>query len=519
MGIRNILKKKGEADSDEERPHSPTGGFFTAQPLNHSDQYQQVPQQQDQQQYHQQHYQQPASYQQGTAPPRPPPPAPLQTPEFTFIRSDTFSTEVINPPNGPGGPQAFEEEDSTHLQAGDALASPTSPRSNRLSFDVFRKSNRSSRSASVSSHISVREKDRDQEAEILKDKGKDKDKDVNRISRKLSHRLHLHRSPSTSTHVPQNLPEIVVPDGEGGNKPTSTTLLVPGDVSPDGANNIVAKKLSPEARAAIKPPPADPAVESQWEKRATLLALENEKQQIHNVVNRPTTPEKSGRRGRAASSAANISPAAAATASAAANARNRSASAVSSKELDASIQEAIRLHEEGKLDDSTRLFGILADPSGYNNPLSQVLYGLALRHGWGCEPDTEAAVTYLSAAASNAAAVEELALQAGLKKGGAAKGELVLAIFELANCFRHGWGLEKDPIAAKQYYETAANLGDTDAMNEVAWCYLEGFGCKKDKFASSKYYRLAEQNGNKTLGNTWIWKEKYDPEKQKPKKK
>lgn len=50
-----------------------------------------------------------------------------------------------------------------------------------------------------------------------------------------------------------------------------------------------------------------------------------------------------------------------------------------------------------------------------------------------------------------------------------------------------------------QYYETAANLGDTgesdeselklnkhntnvtDAMNEIAWCYLEGFGCKKDK--------------------------------------
>jgi len=53
-----------------------------------------------------------------------------------------------------------------------------------------------------------------------------------------------------------------------------------------------------------------------------------------------------------------------------------------------------------------------------------------------------------------------------------------------------------------QYYETAANLGDTgmlpaflpdqkhdqttdrvpaDAMNEVAWCYNEGFGCKKDR--------------------------------------
>lgn len=91
------------------------------------------------------------------------------------------------------------------------------------------------------------------------------------------------------------------------------------------------------------------------------------------------------------------------------------------------------------------------------------------------------AVRFLSMAASNSAEVERLALNAGLKKGGAAKGELVLAIFELGNCFRYGWGTKMDPVAAKQYYETAANLGDTDAMNEVAWCYLEGFGTKKDK--------------------------------------
>lgn len=84
-------------------------------------------------------------------------------------------------------------------------------------------------------------------------------------------------------------------------------------------------------------------------------------------------------------------------------------------------------------------------------------------------------------AASNSAEVEKLALGAGMKKGGAAKGELVLAMYELANCFRNGWGIKKDPAAAKHYYETAANLGDTDAMNEVAWCYLEGFGTKKDK--------------------------------------
>ena len=68
-----------------------------------------------------------------------------------------------------------------------------------------------------------------------------------------------------------------------------------------------------------------------------------------------------------------------------------------------------------------------------------------------------------------------------MKKGGAAKGELVLAMYELAQSFRHGWGVEKDPVAARSYYETAANLGDTDAMNEVARCYEEGVGGKKDK--------------------------------------
>jgi len=167
------------------------------------------------------------------------------------------------------------------------------------------------------------------------------------------------------------------------------------------------------------------------------------------------------------------------------------------------IQEAIRLHEKGDLEASTALFGRLAEPNGANNALAQVLYGLALRHAWGISPDPSQAVHYLSMAAANSASIESLALKAGITKGGAAKGELVLAMYELANCFRNGWGIKRDPAAAKMYYETAANLGDTDAMNEVAWCYLEGFGCKKDKFQAAQFLRLAETKGNKTLGNTW----------------
>ncbi|EPS38555.1 hypothetical protein H072_7693 [Dactylellina haptotyla CBS 200.50] len=183
---------------------------------------------------------------------------------------------------------------------------------------------------------------------------------------------------------------------------------------------------------------------------------------------------------------------------------------LSDQGTDNNIQEAIRLHEEGDLENSTRLFKQLADPNGANNPLSQVLYGLAIRHGWGCQPNSEEAVKYLQAAAANSALIEQEALRAGMKKGGAAKGELVLAIFELGNCFRHGWGTEKDPVAAFNYYQTAANLGDTDAMNETGWCYLNGYGLKKkDKYMSAKYYRLAEENGNKTVGNSWIYKDKY----------
>lgn len=188
--------------------------------------------------------------------------------------------------------------------------------------------------------------------------------------------------------------------------------------------------------------------------------------------------------------------------------RSRSGS-VCTPDDDENIQEAIRLHEAGEYECSTAMFGRLADPKGPNNPLSQVLYGLALRHGWGIDTDPAKALTYLRAAAKNSAEVEQEALRAGMTKGGSAKGELVLAMYELGNSYRQGWGVDKDPVAAREFYETAANLGDSDAQNEVGWCYVEGFGCKKDKKKAAKFYRMAEKQGNKTLGNSWIYKDKY----------
>ncbi|KAK7744886.1 hypothetical protein SLS53_003119 [Cytospora paraplurivora] len=303
----------------------------------------------------------------------------LQAPEFTFIRSDTNTEEIIHPPSDPNSLRG-SHEDVNFLSASDAQhphphgGGTSQPR--RLS-DAFKSQSRDSSASSRNSSINP-----------------EKPSPVRRISQ----RLRLKRGHVSSENVPQDLPEIVVP-----------------------ANGQDADQT---------------AAESQWEKRATILAKTANENELHRI--HPPTPPTDTIQGAMAGLRI-------------VREDGQEHGVASSPAIDADIQEAIRLHEEGDLRESTRLFGILAEPKGANNPLSQVLYGLALRHGWGCEPDPERAVFYLSSAAKNAADVESLALQAGLKKGGAAKGELVLAIFELANCFRHGWGIEKDAIAAKQW--------------------------------------------------------------------
>ncbi|KAK4985558.1 hypothetical protein LTR50_005894 [Elasticomyces elasticus] len=367
-------------------------------------------------------------------------------PEFTFLRTTTTTQEIIAPPSFPG---------DTPPHSNTATPTPSSgPEAAQLHVakrpHIFRRISSAAHGAGTA-----------RAAPSAEAEASGKDSPVRLMGeRRLSHRLHLtarsrtSSSSSVSQHLPENLPE-----------------------APDAVMAVGARGSGGGARVEKE---VEEKKEAEWEKRATILAMGNPLMKVEK--------EKVGHgRGRGSS--------------------------VSDKGGDENIQEAIRLHERGEpgdLERSTAMFGRLADPRGANNALSQVLYGLALRHGWGIHPDPQQAIHYLSLAASNSASIESAALSSGLTKGGAAKGELVLAIFELANCFRHGWGVGKDPVAARQYYETAANLGDTDAMNEAAWCCLEGFGGKKDKFKAAQYLRLAEQKGNKTMGNTWIWKDKYD---------
>ena len=272
--------------------------------------------------------------------------------------------------------------------------------------------------------------------------------------KRLSQRLHLHRSrtPSlNSVNVPTDLPEIQDPAVQSEEK------------------------------------------EAQWEERATILAKGNPNNRPVPLENGQSEGVKSRQKGYPNRVPEESPP----NLEEGLTVRPGVTRSVSSAKADESIQEAIRLHESGDLVNSTAMFGRLAD----SNAMAQIMFGLALRHGWGVPPNPPLAIQYLSLAASSSASIESAALHSGMKKGGAAKGELVLAIYELANSFRHGWGVQKDMVAARKYYETAANLGDMDAMNEVAQCYESGRGGPKDRVSPS--FLCTPQT--KRLENPKVW--------------
>ncbi|KAF9414061.1 hypothetical protein BGZ94_000522 [Podila epigama] len=167
------------------------------------------------------------------------------------------------------------------------------------------------------------------------------------------------------------------------------------------------------------------------------------------------------------------------------------------------VRQGIEYHEVGDIAKATHFFRTAAE---LGDPVGMLMYGLSVRHGWGCGQNRQLAFQYLQKSAEHA--VGDLKSRDSFANT-AAKGELVLAIYELGMCFRHGWGVDKNKKTAAYYFEIAANLGDPDAQNDLAWCYYHGEGVKKDMFKSAKYYRLAAAQGLNTVGNSWIWKDKY----------
>ncbi|KAI0320145.1 HCP-like protein [Amylostereum chailletii] len=166
-----------------------------------------------------------------------------------------------------------------------------------------------------------------------------------------------------------------------------------------------------------------------------------------------------------------------------------------------------------------------------------LMWGLTLRHGWGCVADAKQGFAWLRRAAEAAVGdLEGLRNQMGMLGAGggteggdksAVKAELVLAIYEVGQCFLQGWGVKKDPKMAvvslfvavavvrwahkytQSYFRVAARLGDADAQQELGFCLANGRGCKKDRKEAAKWYRAAVAQGVSDIGLAWIYKEKF----------
>ncbi|KAJ1649612.1 hypothetical protein IWQ61_009356 [Dispira simplex] len=168
------------------------------------------------------------------------------------------------------------------------------------------------------------------------------------------------------------------------------------------------------------------------------------------------------------------------------------------------LKKAIHFHEKGELEKATVYFRKAAE---HHNPLGMFLFGMSLRHGWGCKVNPNLAFQFLQKAAENA--VFDLQ-NLNPVISSAARSELALAIYELGVSFRHGWGVPKNKETAAYYFEIAANLGDADAQADLAFCYQHAAGVKKDMAKAAKYYRMAHAQGVQIFGNSWIFKSKYD---------
>ncbi|KAK2462112.1 hypothetical protein APHAL10511_006575 [Amanita phalloides] len=172
------------------------------------------------------------------------------------------------------------------------------------------------------------------------------------------------------------------------------------------------------------------------------------------------------------------------------------------------LQLGIQYHEANKLEDSAMYFEKSAKENG-GCGVGMLMWGLALRHGWGCRKDEKSGFKWLQRAAEYA--VEDLgsARIGGSLDPQAVRTELVLAIYEVGQCFFQGWGAPKDQKMAVSYYEVAARLGDSDAQNDLAFCLANGKGCKKNRKEAARWYRAAVAQGQSDVGLAWIYKEKY----------
>ncbi|CAK7915518.1 hypothetical protein CAAN3_17S02366 [[Candida] anglica] len=85
------------------------------------------------------------------------------------------------------------------------------------------------------------------------------------------------------------------------------------------------------------------------------------------------------------------------------------------------------------------------------------------------------------------------------------------AFHEVGNCLINGWGLpNKDEMLGMTYLAKAASMGSFVSMAQLGELWsTKSKHHKKDYFKASAWLRLSELFGQKSIGNSWIYKDKY----------
>lgn len=236
--------------------------------------------------------------------------------------------------------------------------------------------------------------------------------------------------------------------------------------------------------------------------------------------------------------------------------RNVSGSSIDSnkKFVDMSLEEhvslGISLHESGDLRESSYHWQYAA---AKGDKTAMLLYGLAVRHGWGVRQNPTEAIKWLRKAMEESTVDGEETLIEGYRKSAMLsndfdisskndvptargmpkntnestnelvatdikkkqqsqlrKAQIGLALYELGMCYLNSWGIDKDEAMALKSFEMAGELGDCDALCEAAALYMHsGKGRKKDLQKAARLYREAGARGANMVGNSWIYKDKY----------
>lgn len=175
------------------------------------------------------------------------------------------------------------------------------------------------------------------------------------------------------------------------------------------------------------------------------------------------------------------------------------------------IDLAIQMRNCGKLEESARR---LHNACLSNDPTAYLLYGLALRHGYGVPKDYAESFRYIKLATGIKSEEDEVfnvtinpfEIERTNDLPNSVPEPKAPALYECGMAYLKGYGFEDaDEQKGLKYLEKAASLGHIDSMCLSATIWSKKTASRrKDVSRAAVWFRLAEKKGAKLVGSDWI---------------